>query len=344
MTSATVRRARSLNRVSRSTVGGLLLLTAVSWGIYQILGNGFLSSYNLFTLSQLVSETAVIGFSQLVVVVIGRLNLAVGAIGVAVVMFSGWLVGPIGADPLVGLLAALALGGVLGAILGVLELVTGLSSFIVTLAMSSIYVGIVLIASGGAAVSTLPASITDFGSDSLVVPALSWLVVPIAGITVLLWLLFHRSNLGWKMLAVGANQRAAELSGIRVPRIVIGGFALSGVLAAVAALLEMSRVAAALPSLGVGWLLSSLVVPILGGTPLVGGSVSIGGAVVAALFIESINSGLVSLSVPAYWQQFAQAIVLLVAVTSDQARRRRRPPNLASPTSAPEGSIRHAVP
>jgi ribose transport system permease protein len=126
------------------------------------------------------------------------------------------------------------------------------------------------------------------------------------------------------MLAVGANQRAAELSGIPVPRIVIMSFALSGLLAGVAGLMEMARVSAALPSLGTDWLLLAFIVPILGGTPLAGGAVSIGGALVAAIFIESINSGLVSVDVAPYWQQFAQSIVLLVAVVADQARRRRQ--------------------
>ena len=72
--------ARLVARGLGSSAGGLLLLTAVSWAVYQVLGTGFLNSYNLFTLSQLAAETAIIGFSQLVVVVLGRLNLAVGAI------------------------------------------------------------------------------------------------------------------------------------------------------------------------------------------------------------------------------------------------------------------------
>ena len=88
--------------------------------------------------------------------------------------------------------------------------------------------------------------------------------------------------------------------------------------------MEMTRVSAALPSLGTDWLLSAFIVPILGGTMLTGGAVSVGGALVAALFLESINSGLVSLNVAAYWQQLAQALILLVAVIADQTGRSRR--------------------
>lgn len=331
---------------SRSNAGSLLALTALSWLIYRTFGEGFLNSYNLFTLSQLAAETAIIGFSQLVVVVIGRLNLAVGAIGVAVAMSTGWMVGIVGVSPVLGLLLGLVLGSLLGALLGLLELATGLSSFIVTLAMSSIYVGIVLIASGGAAISSITPSITGFSDDTLFIPAVSMLVVPALLITALLSGLYHRSTWGWEMLAVGANQRAAELSGVGVPRIVVGSFALSGTLSAVAALIEMSRVASSLPSLGISWLLPSLVVPILGGTVLSGGSVSIAGALVAALFVESINSGLVSLDVPAYWQQFAQSIVLLIAVVAGQRHRARAgsdPTTHAASPAPAEGVATHVV-
>ncbi|WP_429401324.1 ABC transporter permease [Paraburkholderia sp. MM5482-R1] len=301
-----------------------MLLTVISWGVYQTLGDGFLSNFNLFTLSQLAAETTIIGFAQLVVIVIGRLNLAVGAVGVSVVMFTGWLVGQLNVDPVLGIVAGLLLGSLLGAVMGWLELRTGLNSFIVTLAVQSIYVGAVLILSGGASVSALPASIAVVGSGTLFAPSLSLLVIPVVVVAVLLWCLYHRSSLGWKMLAVGANQRAAELGGVAVPRVVITSFALSGLLSGVAAVMEMTRVSAALPSLGTDWLLSAFVVPILGGTMLAGGSVSIGGAAAAAVFLESINSGLVSLNVAAYWQQFAQALILLVAVVVDQARRGRQ--------------------
>lgn len=321
------RRLRFLG-LMQSNTSGLIILTALSWTIYQAVGEGFLSSFNLFSLSQLAAQTAIIGFAQLVVLAIGRLNLAVAAIAVTVVMFTGWLIGVIGIPPLLGIPAGLVLGAAIGAFTGWLELKTGLQSFIVTLAMQSVCIGAVLIISRGVSVSTLPASMTSFGGAMLFVPELSVLVVPALLSAGFLWYLYLRTALGWKMLAVGANQRAAELSGVAVPHVVILSFAISGSLAGAAGLMEMARVAAALPSLGAGWLLASFIVPILGGTALAGGSVSVGGALVAAIFIASVNSGLVSINVEAYWQQFAQAAVLLLAVLLDQLRRRkwRTPP------------------
>ena len=164
--------------------------------------------------------------------------------------------------------------------------------------------------------------LTDFGADALVLQSLSWLLVPTAIVYGGLWLLYRRTRVGWQMLAVGANERAAALGGVATGGVVVATFALSGALSAIAAIMEMARVASALPSLGTDWLLLAFLVPVLGGTALRGGAVALGGALVAALFVVSINSGLVSLGVNAYWQEFAQAIVLLLAILADRAVRR----------------------
>ena len=307
--------------LSQSNAGGLLLLIVVTGAVYQTVGEGFLSSFNLFTISQLAAEATIIGFAQLMLIVLGRMNIAVGAIGLCVAMVTGWLIGVVGINPAVGIVAGLIFGAAQGAFMGWLELKTGLKSFIVTLAMQSVYVGVVLIISQGLSVNTLPQSITDFGIHTLFVPALSLHVIPALVVAVLVWCLYRRSTLGWKMLAVGANQEAAELSGVAGPQILIMSFTFSGLLAGVAGIMEMSRVSAALPSQGTDWLLTSFIVPVLGGSALAGGSVSVLGAVLAAVFIETINAGLVSLDVAPYWQQFAQSAILLVAVVGDQARR-----------------------
>lgn len=321
------------------------MLTVLTWIVYGVVGQGFLSSFNIFTLSQIAAQYVVIGFAQLALIVLGRMNLAVGAVGVVSAMVAATVFGPLGLSPVVGILAAVVVGAAVGAIMGWLERRTGLSSFIVTLASASILTGAVLIVSGGVSISTLPGSVVDFGAQSLGTPYLSLQILPAILVTVVLWYLYERTTYGYKSLAVGANETAAALSGIRVNRIVIVGFALSGVLSGVAALMEVSRVAAALPTLGSDWLLTAFIVPVLGGNSLKGGNISIAGTVIAAVFLASINSGLVSLNVPSYWQQFALAIVLLVAVLLDALRRRKRTVHPPAPTvvSQPKEEIREVV-
>ncbi|MEA2254848.1 MAG: ribose transport system permease protein [Solirubrobacteraceae bacterium] len=313
-----------LGRSSQTTAGGLVALIAITWVIYGTIGNGFLSSFNLFTLSQLAAQTAVLGFAQLAVLALGRMNLAVGAVGVCVTMFTAWLIGVKHVDPILGIAAGLVLGAALGALMGWIELKTKLNSFIVTLAMASVYTGLMLLLSNGDPVGNIPTSIASFGANSMFTPYLSFLVIPTLVVAGGAWYLYRRTSLGWKMLAVGANETAAGLSGVRVSRVVIIGFGLSGLLCGVAGIMEMARVATALPSQGGTWLLAAFIVPVLGGNSLRGGSVAIGGALLAAIFLESINSGLVSLDVAVYWRELAQAAVLLIAVMADEARRRRQ--------------------
>lgn len=326
-TEVSARNARALTswfrQLGQSTVAGLLLLTVLSWIVYGVFGQGFLSSFNLFTLSQIAAGTAVIGFAQLVVLAIGRMNLAVGALGVTVVTFTGWLVGVKMMNPVLGIVVGLLLGTAAGALLAVIELKTKLNSFVVTLAMTSVYIGVMLLLTKGNPVGIVPASVSTVGSGSFLTPYLSYLVIPALVAGAGLWFLYRRTTLGWQMLAVGANETAAGLSGVRVARVLIITFALSGFLCGVAAVMEMARVSAALPALGGDWLLPAFIVPILGGNSLRGGSVSIGGALVAAVFLQSINAGLVSLNVAVYWQQLAQALILLLAVLADEWRRRR---------------------
>src|SRR5690625_4911020 len=154
---------------------------------------------------------------------------------------------------------------------------------------------------------------------------LSLHVFPALLVIFIIWSLYTRTTFGRKSLAVGANQAAAKLSGIRVTWIVIASFALSGLLSSVAALLEVSRVAAALPTIGNNWLLTAFIIPILGGTSLKGGNVSVGGAIVAAIFLASISAGLISVGVPTFWQQLVLGAILLLTVIFDVFRRREKP-------------------
>jgi ribose transport system permease protein len=208
--------------------------------------------------------------------------------------------------------------------MGWVEVHTRLSSFIVTLAFMSIYAGAVLALTHGAEITTLPPSVGNFATAEFVVPQLSVLLVLTVAVAVVLAAIYKFIPVGWKMLSVGENERAASLSGIQVSRIVIFGYVISGVLAGVAGLMTMSLDASAIPSLGTTWLLTSFIGPVLGGVALAGGRVSVLGAFLGIVFYDSISSGLVILHVSTYYLGLAQGLVLLVALILDQLRRRIR--------------------
>jgi ribose/xylose/arabinose/galactoside ABC-type transport system permease subunit len=178
----------------------------------------------------------------------------------------------------------------------------------------------------GTEITTLPSSVGNFATAAVVVPQLSILLVVTAAAGVVLAVIYKFTPAGWKMLSVGENERAARLSGIQVSRIVIFGYALSGVLAAVAGLMTMSLDASAIPSIGSTWLLTSFIGPVLGGVALSGGRVSVSGAFLGIVFYDSISSGLIVLHVSTYYLGLAQGVVLLGALILDQLRRRVRLP------------------
>jgi ribose transport system permease protein len=106
--------------------------------------------------------------------------------------------------------------------------------------------------------------------------------------------------------------------------VLLGAYALSGLLAALAAVMESSYELSVNASVGSDWLLPSFVAVVLGGVTLTGGDITVGGILLAAVFFDSLQSGLTILNVSSYWLNLAEGLVLLVAVIVDQLRRNRR--------------------
>lgn len=303
---------------------GLLALIALFGLVFSFVTPGFASPFNLFTLGRTMSIDIVIGFSMMVVIVTGGLNLAVGAIGVSSAMTCGWLLEHVGAPLPLAILGAIAFGAFLGAINGVLIAKTGLHSFIITLATMSIFFGAMIYLTHAQAFRVLTPEFSQFGKLKLFgnVSALLFLA---AAVGALLSVLYRFTPLGRQMLAAGAKAAAAELSGIRVGRTYTICHALSGALAAVAAMMVVARNGAAIPSmagqLGQDWLLPAFLGPVLGGTLLIGGRVSVLGAFLGSALVTMLTNGLLQLRVGEFWIQAALGIVLLIAVLLDLARR-----------------------
>lgn len=311
---------------------GLVLLVGLLVLIFGNVNPGFLSPFNLFSLTRVMGIDMVIGLSMMVVLVTGGLNLAVGSIGVAAVMAGGWAMQTQGIPVLPAMLVALAMGAFLGWLNGKLTVLIGVHSFIVTLATMSIFFGAMIVLTQAEAFNELPAEFVDLGRLRY------WRFVsgmlPLALLVGLgLWLFFHRTSLGREIIAAGANPKAAELSGIDVGRTVIVAHALSGALAGLAGLMLAARNGAALPSMaghiGMSWLLPAFLAPVLGGTLLTGGVLSVLGTVLGAAMVTIITNGLLQLQVGEFWVQTFLGLILLAAVLLDRVRgvlaeRRRR--------------------
>jgi ribose transport system permease protein len=313
------RRSLSSLLLRGSTQIGLFAILALLWVVFSSLAPGFLSKFNLNSLGRSVAVDIVVGFAQMVVLATGGMNLSVGAIGVCAVMFSGYLMQVLGVPIPVAIAGTLALGALLGWINGFAIVKTGVNSFVVTLASASLFSGGMLILTKAVPLNGLPPEFGAFGKSGVLgVPSLALVAL---GIAVGLYFLFKHSTLGRQILAVGANARAAEMSGIPVDRTIVFVHALSGALAAAAALMLTSRLAAAMPAVaGDDWLLPSFLAPVIGGTALSGGIVSVVGTILGALLVSTIRSGLLVLEIGNFWLPLFLGAFLLAAILIERGR------------------------
>jgi ribose transport system permease protein len=313
------RRSLSSFLLRGSTQIGLFAILVVLWVVFPSLAPGFLSKFNLNSLGRSVAVDIVVGFAQMVVLATGGMNLSVGAIGVCAVMLSGYLMQVLGVPIPVAIAGTLALGALLGWINGFAIVKTGVNSFVVTLASASLFSGGMLILTKAVPLNGLPPEFGAFGKSGVLgVPSLALVAL---GIAVGLYFLFKHSTLGRQILAVGANARAAEMSGIPVDRTIVFVHALSGALAAAAALMLTSRLAAAMPAVaGDDWLLPSFLAPVIGGTALSGGIVSVVGTILGALLVSTIRSGLLVLEIGNFWLPLFLGAFLLAAILIERGR------------------------
>ena len=196
-----------------------------------------------------------------------------------------------------------------------------------TLATSFIFAGLVTGISKGSPYTKIPTDITYIGSsDFFGVPILFILMVIMLAVVAYF---FRYAVTGRRILATGGNAEAARLSGIRTDRIVVLANILSGVFAALAGFLWITRVGSAQPSTGSDWLIISFAVAIIGGTSLAGGEISALGLGAAAVMLTLIKNGLVMFNVNIYFEQTFLGIVILLAVSLESlraiGRRRSRP-------------------
>jgi ribose transport system permease protein len=297
---------------------GLLVVIVALCGLFTLKQPGYISSFNLFAMGRSLAVDVVIGFSQMVVLAIGGMNLSVGSIGVCSVMLSGYLMQTLGLPVPMAFLLALALGGALGWLNGFTIVKSGVSSFVVTLASANLFSGAMLILTRAVPINGLPPEVSAIGSYRILGLASPSLLAAIV-LGALLFVFYRYSVAGKEILAAGANARAAAMSGIPVNRSIVLSHILSGALAGVAGLMVVVRVGAAMPAVGGDdWLLPSFLGPVLGGAALAGGFVSVIGTLLGAMLVTVIRSGLLVLNIGNFWLQLFLGLFLLAAVLAQR--------------------------
>lgn len=313
------------------TLIALIILVVV----FSILAKNFLTGNNLIILTTQVVLYAVLAVGMTYVIVTGGIDLSVGAIvglsgmtaailiqnGLTLRMFgvriyfSVWTV----------VLIALLVGALVGAINGILVTRFKVAPFIATLGMMYVAQGAAMLSTNGNTLSNLGGSraygntgFLTIGSGTLLkLPIPIWIMIVLAIIAAYV---FQKTPLGWRVYAVGGNEKAAQLSGIRVNAVKMFVYIFSGICAAIVGLIITSQLASANPSTGSGWELDAIAAAVLGGTSLMGGKGNIGGTVIGAFVLGVLSDGMIMVGVSEFWQQVITGAVIIFAVIIEQVQ------------------------
>ncbi len=296
----------------------IVMIVMIGIALHLITGR-FFTTPNLSAISLGFATSAIMVFGMTAALVSGGFDLSVGSVfamgGVtAAIALRAGLPIPI------SILCGVGAGFVAGLISGLLITKAAINPFITTLGMLGIARGVSLAITEGAPLARLPEEFFIFGQGKTIdIPNL----IIIALVTILIGdILMRRSSAFRQIYYVGGNEEAARLSGINVDRVKIGVYVLSGMLAALAGVLSVSRFTVADPGTAVGEELRIIAACIIGGCSLRGGRGTVIGGLLGLIFVGFINNGMILLRVPVYWQQLSMGVVLLLAVGFDTLSQR----------------------
>lgn len=294
---------------------GLLILIV----IVSILNPSFLEPLNILNLLRQVAINALIAFGMTFVILTGGIDLSVGAIlALSSALTAGMIVS--GLDPILAIVVGCILGGMMGMVNGFLITKGKMAPFIATLATMTIFRGLTLVYTGGNPITGLGDNYLFqlFGRGyflGIPVPAITMIVT-----FVLLYIVLHKTPFGRKTYAIGGNEKATLISGIKVTKVKIMIYSLSGLFAALAGAILTSRLNSAQPTAGTSYELDAIAAVVLGGTSLSGGKGRIFGTLIGALIIGTLNNGLNLLGVSSFYQMVVKGIVILIAVLLDRKK------------------------
>lgn len=304
---------QALSKVPGPLIGLVLIIVVLS-----ILSPYFLTLHNLFNILNQVASIGVMAAGALIVIIIGGIDLSIGAVVALTSITVGWLFKTVGLPFPVALIAGLALGAFCGLVNGVLATYGRLQPFIATLATSSAATGLALYVTNGNPVNGFPDWFQAITTTAVAGLPLEGLIL--IALFVIAAVALRSRPMGRALYAIGGNEEVARLSGLPVRRIKILVYVTAGLLAAIAGQLISSRLDSAQPTAGVNDLLSVIAVVVIGGASLAGGVGSMLGTFIGLLVIGVLNNGLGLLNVSPNLQPVVLGAVIVLAVMTDRKR------------------------
>ncbi len=340
---ATLQQRTPMSSASRTRMQNILfqlrafIALIIIFGFFAIYSDSFLQTNNLIILTKQVAINAILGIGMTFVILTSGIDLSVGSIvGLAgiiagglinqglvlpmfgvVVYFSVWMV----------MILTLLAGMGIGLANGIIITRFNVTPFIATLGMLYIARGMALLYNNGATFPNLVGKeelgntgFTELGAGRLLgLPYSIWIMVAMG---IVAMFLTSKTPFGRQVYAIGGNERAARLSGVRVKTVTLLTYVISGFCAAMVGLIITSQLVSAHPATGETFELNAIAAVVLGGTSLAGGRGTILGTIIGAFVIGVLNNGMIIEGVSSFWQMVITGVVIILAVIIDQAQER----------------------
>jgi ribose transport system permease protein len=285
--------------------------------------------FNAETLTQIAKDTsffAIMAVGMTVVIITAGIDLSVGSVYALAAVAGAIYMNQFGSDgspwaACVGVLVTLGVGVLCGFLNGMMTVGFNVHPFIITLGTMAIYRGIAFVSTNGQSIGDFPQSFRDFVRQGVIgdlslVPLIVMILVCVVG-----GIFLARMTIGRRIYAIGGNETASRYSGIRVGRVKLLAYTLSGLTAGIGAVLALGYYGAGSSGDGQGYELTVIAAAVVGGASLVGGKGSALGAVLGAVILQMISTGMIILGIPQNYSQIVTGAVVITAVLLDQLNR-----------------------
>jgi ribose/xylose/arabinose/galactoside ABC-type transport system permease subunit len=288
--------------------------------------NKFLNAETLTQIAKDTSFFAIMAVGMTVVIITAGIDLSVGSVYALASVAGAIYMNQFGSDgspwmACVGVLITIGVGLLCGLFNGLMTVGFNVHPFIITLGTMAIYRGIAFVSTNGQSIGDFPQSFRDFVRQGVIgdlslVPLIVMILVCVVG-----GIFLARMTIGRRIYAIGGNETASRYSGIRVGRIKLLAYTISGLTAGIGAVLALGYYGAGSSGDGQGYELTVIAAAVVGGASLVGGKGSALGAVLGAVILQMISTGMIILGIPQNYSQIVTGAVVITAVLLDQLNR-----------------------
>jgi len=310
-----------INFTKSETFGALLIFIFLSLLLIVLRRDTFLTVGNLASVGRSFSYIGIIAIGMTFVIITGGIDLSVGSVFGLAGILAAIAVTDFGFSIGFSIFLGVLSGMIIGLFNGYLVSYIHLPAFIATLGMMSIARGLAQGLSSGVPIK-MPDGFNIIGQGVFL--GVPYMVIYMFVLAVIYGVVLKKFVFGRRVLAIGGSEEASKFSGIDVKRVKLIVYMFSGLLSALAGIVITARLGVAQSSSGSGYELDAIAAVVIGGTSMSGGKGSVFGSILGAAIMGVLRNGLILMNVSGYWQQAVIGTIIIVAVTMDQLRYRRK--------------------